>query len=73
MTSRIFALILGAQTPTWDVPSPPDYPRRTLGWYLERARCAQAEREQHGNAPLEVHWHVVRDAQRIIDEAPRND
>jgi hypothetical protein len=73
MTGRLLALILGTQTPAWDVPPPPDYPRRTLGWYLERARNARAEREQHGTLPLDAHWRVVREAQRIIDEAPRDD
>lgn len=73
MTSRLFALFLGGQTPAWDVPTPPQYPRRTLSWYLDRARDAQAEREQHGSDRLEAHRRVVREAQRIIDKAPRPD
>jgi hypothetical protein len=73
MTGRLLALILGSQTPAWDVPPPPGYPRRTLGWYLERARDARAEREQRGALPLDAHRRVVREAQRIIDEAPRDD
>jgi hypothetical protein len=72
MTGRILALILGGWTPAWDVPAPPDYPRRTLGWYLDRARDAQAEREQRAIERLEAHRRIVREAQRIIDEAPRD-
>lgn len=73
MTASILALILGGRTPAWDIPAPPDYPRRTLGWYLDRARSAQAAREQRSGERLEAHWRVVREAQRIIDEAPRDD
>ncbi|GAA2155411.1 hypothetical protein GCM10010403_14390 [Glycomyces rutgersensis] len=73
MTGRILALILGGQASVWDVPPPPDYPRRTLGWYLDRARGDQAEREQRAIERLEAHWHAVREAQRIIDQAPRHD
>ena len=73
MTASILALILGGGTPVWDVPAPPDHPRRTLGWYLDRARSAQAAREQRCSERFEARWHVVREAQRIINEAPRDD
>lgn len=73
MTSPILALILGSRTPAWDVPAPPDYPRRTLGWYLERARNAQAARQPRCGERLKEHHRVVREAQRIINEAPRDD
>lgn len=73
MTGRILSLILGGRAPAWDAPAPPDYPRRTLGWYLDRARSAQAEHEQRGSDQLEPRWRVVREAQRIIDETPRDD
>ncbi|MQM24628.1 hypothetical protein [Glycomyces albidus] len=73
MTGRILALLLGGQTSAWDVPPPPDYPQRTLEWYLDRTRDAQAEREQRAIERLEAHWRVAREAQRIIDEAPCHD
>jgi hypothetical protein len=73
MTGRILALLLGSQTPAWDVPIPPDYPRRTLAWYLDRAREARADREQRTIERLESHLRVVKEAQQTIDEAPRDD
>jgi hypothetical protein len=72
MTGRILALILGGQTPAWDIPAPPDYPPRTLGWYLDRAREAQAERERRGSEQLDAHRRAARGAQRITHEAPRH-
>jgi hypothetical protein len=72
LTAPILALILGGQTPAWDVPAPPDYPRRTLGWYLDRAHSAEAAREPRCSERFEARWRVVRAAQRIIDEAPRD-
>jgi hypothetical protein len=73
MTGRILALVLGGRTPAWDVPAPPDYPRRTLGWYLDRARAAQVARDARCSERLEAHRRVVTEAQRIIDKAPRDD
>lgn len=73
MTAPILALILGGRTPAWDVPAPPDYPRRTLSWYLDRARDAQAAREPRYSERPEAHWRGVREAQQIIDAAPRHD
>lgn len=73
MTNPILALILGGQTSAWNVPAPPGYPRRTLEWYLDRARGVQDERRQHAIELREPDWRVVREAQRIIEEALRND